>query len=236
MTISFKDIGGPVVPEHVMPARYATEAPAASVSALEGFYNRFGKRFLDVTLVVLSLPVMIPLVVVIALVALLDGSSPFYLQDRVGRHGRLFRLIKIRSMVPDADALLAAHLAADPVARAEWDSSQKLKQDPRITKVGRFIRKTSLDELPQLWNVLVGDMSLVGPRPMMPQQKMLYPGKAYFVLRPGITGPWQVSDRNESTFAERAVFDTQYAEDLSLKTDVGLLLRTLHVVARCTGY
>ncbi len=236
MTITFKPIPGAAAAERVLPARVTLPAQPVFLPVVEGVYNRIGKRVLDVALVVLSVPLVVPLVLLISLLAMRDGSSPFYLQDRVGRHGRLFRLVKIRSMVPDADVLLAAHLAADPVACAEWESTQKLKSDPRITALGRLIRKTSLDELPQLWNVLVGDMSLVGPRPMMPQQKVLYPGQAYFLLRPGITGPWQVSDRNESTFAARAVFDTRYAEHLSLKTDLNLLLRTLHVVARCTGY
>jgi lipopolysaccharide/colanic/teichoic acid biosynthesis glycosyltransferase len=142
----------------------------------------------------------------------------------------------MRSMVVDADARLADHLAADPAARAEWDATQKLKNDPRITRVGRVLRKCSIDELPQLWNVVTGDMSLVGPRPMMPQQQALYPGRAYFALRPGITGPWQVSKRNESTFAERAVFDEAYQRNLSFTTDLGLLMATVRVVLRGTGY
>ena len=105
-----------------------------------------------------------------------------------------------------------------------------------ITRFGRVLRKSSLDELPQLWNVLLGDMSLVGPRPMMPCQRDLYPGSAYYRLRPGITGPWQVSRRNESTFADRARFDTDYDQTLSLGTDLGLLISTVRVVVRATGY
>ena len=127
-------------------------------------------------------------------------------------------------MVIDADQRLAAHLAADPALRAEWDETQKLKNDPRITAVGRLLRKTSLDELPQLWNVLKGDMSLVGPRPMMPEQRALYPGRAYYSMRPGLTGPWQVSDRNETSFAGRAEFDAAYARRMSLRTDLVILL------------
>ncbi|PIL21960.1 hypothetical protein P775_01855 [Puniceibacterium antarcticum] len=142
---------------------------------------------------------------------------------------------KLRSMVHDADSQLEAHLAADPLARAEWDRSQKLRHDPRITRIGRLIRKTSLDELPQLWNVFSGDMSLVGPRPMMPEQRKMYPGTAYYELRPGITGLWQVSVRNESSFAERAVFDTDYLHRVSIKTDILVLLRTVRVVFHGTG-
>ena len=155
---------------------------------------------------------------------------------RVGRHGRIYTIWKLRSMTRDADQALEAHLAANPEARVEWDRTQKLKNDPRITKLGRVLRKSSLDELPQLFNVLRGDMSLVGPRPMMPEQQALYPGTAYYKLRPGITGMWQVSKRNESTFADRARFDTQYDRRLSLLTDIKLLLATVRVVLRGTGH
>ncbi len=142
---------------------------------------------------------------------------------------------KLRSMVADADSLLEAHLAANPAARAEWDRSQKLRSDPRITVLGRIIRKTSLDELPQLWNVLRADMSLVGPRPMLPEQRILYPGTAYYALRPGITGFWQISVRNESSFAQRAKFDAAYLRQMSLKTDILVMLRTVRVVLCGTG-
>jgi lipopolysaccharide/colanic/teichoic acid biosynthesis glycosyltransferase len=138
-------------------------------------------------------------------------------------------------MVPGAEARLAAHLAADPAARAEWDRSQKLREDPRVTPLGRLLRRSSLDELPQLWNVLAGDMSLVGPRPMMPCQQALYPGEAYYRLRPGLTGPWQVSDRHASAFADRARFDRDYEQALSLATDLRILAATLRAVLRGTG-
>ena len=118
---------------------------------------------------------------------------------------------------------LEDYLGANPVARVEWDEHQKLKDDPRITAAGRLIRKTSLDELPQLWNILRGDMSLVGPRPMMPQQAELYPGRDYYLLRPGLTGFWQISDRNETSFAARAAYDTQYCRRVSLLTDILVL-------------
>ncbi|MEY8842595.1 sugar transferase, partial [Cribrihabitans sp. XS_ASV171] len=119
----------------------------------------------------------------------------------------------------------------------EWDSTQKLKNDPRITLVGDFLRKTSLDELPQLWNVLVGDMSIVGPRPMLPQQLPLYRlPEAYFSLRPGITGLWQVSARNEKGFDYRADMDAEYCNELGPVADLSILLRTVGVVLRRTGY
>ncbi|MBV2359615.1 sugar transferase [Thalassococcus sp. CAU 1522] len=208
---------------------------ALSYAPTSGLYREFLKRALDIVLVLLAaLPVLIVVCVVAILVAR-DGRSPFYIQKRVGRGGRSFDMFKLRSMVQDADRLLEAHLAADPEARAEWNRTQKLRRDPRITAIGRFIRKSSIDELPQLWNVLRGDMSLVGPRPMMLDQQDIYPGTAYYALRPGVTGFWQVSVRNESSFAERANFDTAYLRELSFKTDLKVLFKTVQVVLRGTG-
>lgn len=199
-------------------------------------YRVFGKRLFDTLIVLLSVPVVLPIVLFLALLVALDGGRPFYSQTRIGKGGRLYTMWKLRSMVMDADEKLEAYLAGNPVARAEWDETQKLKNDPRITRLGRFLRKSSLDELPQLWNVLNGDMSLVGPRPMMVSQKDLYPGQAYYAMRPGITGMWQVSERNESSFADRARFDTQYERVLSFGTDIRLLAATVRVVLRATGY
>ncbi|MDA7429450.1 sugar transferase [Primorskyibacter aestuariivivens] len=200
-----------------------------------GFYRNFAKRFLDVVLVLMSaIPVFIILSVLCAVIAL-DGRAPLYFQKRIGRNGRVFHMWKLRSMVPNADAQLEAYLAENPEARAEWDRTQKLRNDPRITKIGAFIRKTSLDELPQLVNVLKGDMSLVGPRPMMVDQRTIYPGTAYYVMRPGITGMWQTSVRNESSFSERAIFDARYYREMSFATDVTLIARTFNVVMRGTG-
>ncbi|MFZ7090850.1 sugar transferase [Primorskyibacter sp. 2E233] len=198
-------------------------------------YRDHLKRILDVALIAfVAFPVLL-IMIPLALLIASDGASPLYFQKRVGRNGRIFYMWKLRSMVPNADALLEAHLSANPEARAEWNRDQKLKNDPRITRVGRLIRKTSLDELPQLWNVLRGDMSLVGPRPMMVNQQDLYPGTAYYALRPGITGFWQTSVRNESSFAERAGFDTDYLRKLSFSTDLAVLLRTVKVVLKGTG-
>ncbi len=209
------------------------EALIASTGA--SAYRNLFKRVLDVSLVLIAaLPVLVVLLILSALIAL-DGHSPIYLQKRVGRHGRIFYMWKLRSMVPNADKLLAAYLQDNPSAKAEWDRNQKLRHDPRITRIGHVIRKTSLDELPQLWNVLRGDMSLVGPRPMMVCQRELYPGTAYYALRPGITGFWQISVRNECSFAERAGFDSDYLRRLSFVTDLTVLLRTVRVVVHGTG-
>jgi lipopolysaccharide/colanic/teichoic acid biosynthesis glycosyltransferase len=205
-------------------------------SITSSFYRNFIKRALDIVLVGLAAAVVLPIIAVFALIIFLtDGHAPFYCQERVGRNRRVFRMWKLRSMVIDADAALEAHLASDPAARAEWDRHQKLRKDPRITWIGRVIRKVSLDELPQLWNVVRGDMSLVGPRPIMTSQVHLYPGTAYYRLRPGLTGFWQVSSRNKSTFAERARFDRLYEMRLSFTTDLAVILRTVSVVLRGTG-
>lgn len=201
-----------------------------------GFYSRLLKRPLDIALVLLALPIILPVAIFVLIAVAIDGGSPFYTQTRLGKSGRHFRMWKFRSMVRNADQQLEAFLASNPAARKEWDSTQKLKRDPRITSIGRFIRKSSLDELPQLWNVLRGDMSIVGPRPMMVDQAVQYPGADYYHMRPGVTGLWQITDRNDSTFAERATFDAQYARTLSLRNDVKILGKTFGVVLRCTGY
>lgn len=200
------------------------------------FYRRVTKHLLDVTLTLIAAPVVVPLVLLMAALIMLDGHNPFYSQMRVGRRGRIFRMWKLRTMVHNADAKLESYLSENPVARLEWNTTQKLKNDPRITWIGRVLRKSSLDELPQLWNVLVGDMSLVGPRPMMVCQRPEYFGTSYYRLAPGITGLWQVSDRNECGFAKRVEYDDIYDQIVSLKTDVQVLARTIRVVLRGTGY
>lgn len=191
--------------------------------------------FLVIATLIVTAPVLIPLMAIVLGIVALDGHAPLYRQRRIGRDGRIYTILKIRTMVPNAEQRLVEYLEANPQARAEWDSHQKLRHDPRITRFGHLLRKSSLDELPQLWNVLKGDMSLVGPRPMMECQRSIYPGRAYYHMRPGITGPWQVSDRNASTFADRAYFDADYFRDMSLVTDLKLLFRTFGVVLRSTG-
>lgn len=229
MAIHFDRLDNPVANIH---------APFGLVAGIrrKGFYRNFGKRTLDITLVLLAAPFVFPMILVLALIIARDGHSPFYWSRRVGRNGVNFRMLKLRTMVPNADILLEIHLARNSVARKEWITSQKLKRDPRITQFGRILRKTSLDELPQFWNVLRGDMSLIGPRPMLPSQRTLYPGLAYYNLRPGISGPWQVADRNECEFARRAEFDKDYDEKVSFTQDAKLIFQTIRVVLRGTGY
>lgn len=199
-------------------------------------YRKFVKRGLDIFLTLLAAPIIVPVVAVMALLIMMDGHNPFYSQMRVGRKGRAFRMWKLRTMVPNADELLETYLSSNPKARAEWTSTQKLKNDPRITWIGSMLRKTSADELPQLLNVLLGTMSLVGPRPMMVSQRKDYTGLSYFNLTPGVTGPWQVADRNHCQFVDRVKFDDSYERSISFGTDVQILLKTVSVVFRGTGY
>lgn len=229
MTIQQKNFSTDV--QFVKPVALATQH---SVSR-SGFYRSFVKRLIDVAAVLAFAPIVLPFVVFLGILVALDGRNPFYSQKRVGRDGKIFTMWKLRTMVPNAETKLQAHLDTNPDARAEWDDMQKLSCDPRITRLGRVLRKTSLDELPQLWNVFAGDMSLVGPRPMLPEQQRLYPGAAYYEMRPGITGYWQISDRNQTTFAARASYDNQYYRDVSLTTDLSVLTSTIAVVLRGTG-
>jgi len=199
-------------------------------------YRRLGKRALDLTLVLAFLPVYLPFVALAALLLFVEGGNPFYRQDRLGRDGARFSIVKLRTMVRDADKKLEDLLRQDPEMRREWEVSQKLRSDPRITRIGAILRRSSMDELPQLWNVLIGQMSLVGPRPMMPEQLPLYGDpQDYFAVRPGITGLWQVDRRNDSSFADRARYDTAYRRELSLVKDLRVLWQTIGVVLKRTG-
>lgn len=230
MTVSFPEF----LPEP--PATATRKDTLRRLQERPGIYRNGLKRVFDVTAVLLAAPLVLPLVLLLLLIVRLEGSPALYRQERVGRHGRTFRIFKLRTMVPGAEERLAEVLDTDPAVRAEWEATQKLKRDPRITRLGAVLRRSSLDELPQLWNVLRGDMSLVGPRPMMTCQRSLYPGLAYYSLRPGITGLWQTAGRNETSFRARADYDAAYDERLSLKADLVILLRTVRVVLGGTGY
>lgn len=198
-------------------------------------YRTAIKRVFDLLFVFAAAPVVLPVVALLALLVALDGQNPFFLQNRVGKNGKVFRMVKLRSMVVDAEARLIEYLNENPAAKREWDERQKLSKDPRITLVGRIIRKTSLDELPQFFNVFMGDMSVVGPRPMMPAQREMYPGQAYYALKPGVTGFWQIGDRHSTSFADRARYDADYYREMSLWTDIVVVLKTVKVVLTGTG-
>ncbi len=187
-------------------------------------------RGLEIVIASTGLIVLAPVFALIALaVWVQDGGSPIFVHYRLGRGGVLFPCLKFRSMVVDSQTRLAALLAADPAAAAEWARDQKLRDDPRITRLGQWLRKTSLDELPQLANVLVGQMSLVGPRPIVESEVWRYGRyfEHYCSVRPGITGLWQVSGRNDLSYRRRVVLDTVYARTRSLAVDLAIMLRTV---------
>jgi exopolysaccharide production protein ExoY len=172
------------------------------------------------------------LVAIAVLVWRTDGAPIFFGHYRVGLNGKLFRCLKFRSMARNSQQLLKELLESDPAAREEWQREHKLENDPRITSIGRFLRRTSLDELPQLINVLRGDMTLVGPRPITFEELRKY-GKVrwhYLSVRPGITGLWQVSGRNNLSYDERVDLDREYVERRSIWKDLGILVKTVKVV------
>lgn len=196
-----------------------------------------GKRMLDVVLGGVLIPVVAPVVALLWLVVRLDGGPGFFLHRRVGRGGAEFACLKLRTMRADADRVLDQLLAADPRAAEEWALRQKLENDPRVTRIGAFLRRTSLDELPQLWNVLRGEMSLVGPRPVTRAELARYglARGAYLCRRPGVTGLWQVFGRRSASYADRVHLDLHYSRTASLWGDVWLLLLTIGVIFRRTG-
>ena len=181
---------------------------------------------------------LLPLALVIALAVVVDSRGPvLFLQRRVGRGGAEFPLIKFRTMVRDGHAALEAHLLADDDLRREWEETRKLRNDPRITRLGSFLRRSSLDELPQLLNVLVGNMSLVGPRPVLRDELARFGDRAPRILevRPGLTGLWAVSGRSAISYEDRAELEYRYAAGWSLWMDAGILLRTIPAVVRGHG-
>ena len=198
----------------------------------------FLKRTVDITASATALLLLSPVFLVTSLAIRKDSDGPaMFTQKRIGKDGKLFEIYKFRTMVPDADKKLFELLDKDEKAREEYKVNKKLKNDPRITKVGNFLRKTSIDELPQLINVLKGDMSLVGPRPYLPREKDDM-GDYYNTIiesKPGITGLWQVSGRSNTTFEERLHFDEEYNEKKSFAFDMGLLVKTVGSVVKGDG-
>ena len=208
-----------------------TEFPLTSHSALRPTGVPLGgytKRILDIVIALSALVIALPIMVSIAILLYLNGGSPIYSHERVGFGGRRFRCHKFRTMVPGADALLADLLAKRPDLEEHWRTHQKLPDDPRVTRLGRFLRKSSLDELPQLFNILIGDMSCVGPRPVTEEELEHYGSliHAYQSVRPGLSGLWQVSGRNEVNFSDRVRLDLAYISNWSLRSDIVILART----------
>ncbi|EDK8081410.1 UDP-phosphate galactose phosphotransferase [Salmonella enterica subsp. enterica serovar Typhi] len=199
--------------------------------------SRFLKRTFDIVCSIIILIIASPLMIYLWYKVTRDGGPAIYGHQRVGRHGKLFPCYKFRSMVMNSQEVLKELLANDPIARAEWEKDFKLKNDPRITAVGRFIRKTSLDELPQLFNVLKGDMSLVGPRPIVSDELERYCDDVdyYLMAKPGMTGLWQVSGRNDVDYDTRVYFDSWYVKNWTLWNDIAILFKTAKVVLRRDG-
>lgn len=198
------------------------------------------KRAVDIALAGLLLAFIAPVFLGLALIIRGDGGPVIFKHRRIGRRGQEFHCLKFRSMVVDADHALQRALAADPVLAAEWKSTRKLRNDPRITPVGRLLRATSMDELPQLINVLRGEMSLVGPRPVLRQEYEdfyipLGGASAYVSVRPGLTGLWQVSGRSDTSYEARVALDVKYTKTPSLYGDFKILARTVGVVLRRQG-
>lgn len=194
------------------------------------------KRTIDLIGSVSLLILFAPLMMIIAIYISLTFSGPvFYRHTRVGFNGKRFGCYKFRTMVVGAHGYLNGYLDSNPQAKSEWEQSIKLKKDPRVTRWGHFLRVWSLDELPQLWNVIRGDMSLVGPRPMISRELETYGAADYCLAKPGITGPWQVSGRNTLTFEERARLDSWYINNWTLLLDFKLLLRTIYAVLSRKG-
>jgi Undecaprenyl-phosphate galactose phosphotransferase WbaP len=201
-------------------------------------WSRTTKRVMDLVLALAGSVLILPWIVIIAMtVKLSSRGSVFYSQERIGEGGRGFHAWKFRTMVENADVLLEQYLESEPQMRAEWAASHKLRTDPRVTKVGKFLRQTSLDELPQIWNVIRGEMSLVGPRPIVHQEAVKYGDELdlYRKVRPGITGLWQVSGRSDTTYDGRVAMDVHYVRNWSVWLDVYLLVRTVGVVLRKQG-
>ena len=215
--------------ESLAPARERITLPAPRYAP--------AKRILDIAGAILLAVVFSPLILAIAVLMRQEGGSIIYKHRRVGRDGRSFECLKFRTMVPHADQVLRELLESDPAIKAEWVRDHKLRSDPRVTRLGRFLRRTSLDELPQLWNVMCGEMSLVGPRPVVREELLRYGRNVgtYLSAKPGITGLWQVKGRNDTDYRRRVVLDTYYVRNQNLLLDLYILLKTTRVVLGGSG-
>lgn len=196
------------------------------------------KRSLDVTFAICALVLFCPIfLMIMALVKFNDRGPAFYRHERVGHNGQKFKCLKFRTMAVNGDELLRRYLLDNPDASAEWEATRKLKNDPRVTAVGKVLRKLSLDELPQLINIIRGEMSVVGPRPVVDEELQAYDSFAVYYLRtrPGLTGLWQISGRNDVSYESRIAFDTQYVQTWSLIQDIAIILKTIPAVCSARG-
>jgi lipopolysaccharide/colanic/teichoic acid biosynthesis glycosyltransferase len=201
--------------------------------SFQGLNGEFAKRLFDIVFSLSVLILFFPLYIVLSLLIAVSSEGPiFYVQERVGKNYRRFNCIKFRTMVSNADEILVQMMETSPHLQQEFESNFKLKKDPRITKVGRFLRITSLDEFPQFWNVLKGDMSVVGPRPLVSEELVKYGCHIDQVLtiRPGITGLWQVSGRNDIPYPRRVQIDLHYVKFRNFWLDLWIILKTIDIV------
>jgi Undecaprenyl-phosphate galactose phosphotransferase WbaP len=208
------------------------------IQSFQGSSQPWMKRMFDVIFSTVALFCAVPIFVVLAILIKLDSPGPvFYASRRIGGGGRVFNCYKVRTMVSNADEILESHLFKHPKHHHEWLSTQKLKEDPRVTTLGRILRNSSLDELPQLWNVLRGEMSIVGPRPIVASEISKYGAifKLYRQVLPGITGLWQVSGRSDTSYRERVMLDAEYITNWNMFMDIRILVKTIVVVFRRQG-
>lgn len=218
--------------------RSASSPLFETIAAVTPPLGGVSKRSLDIVIALTALILFSPIFLMIAvLVKATDGGKIFYGHRRIGHNGQSFRCLKFRTMVENGDKVLADYLKNNPEAYEEWRTTRKLQHDPRITIVGTVLRKLSLDELPQLFNILRGEMSIVGPRPVVEDELEMYQANASYYLqtRPGLTGLWQVSGRNDVSYESRVAMDTHYVQNWSLLTDMLIILRTVPAVCLSRG-
>lgn len=217
-------------PGHILSSNVSARAKGRPAQAI--------KRFMDIFLCLMGIPFILPLGIILALCICLDSrGAPIYRQERIGKDGKSFMLYKFRTMVRDADQILETYLENNPELAKEWAENQKLKNDPRLTTAGRFLRKTSLDELPQILNILQGNMTLVGPRPIVADETSRYGRyfQEYCEVYPGLTGLWQTSGRNNTTYAQRVAYDHYYINNWTIWLDLWILARTIPVTLKGYG-
>ena len=217
---------------------FAFPTPAASIPSHSKMQLGI-KHLIEVAIVLLAFPLWFPICAIIyVLIWIEDRENPLFIQERLGKGGKGFRTFKFRTMVPNAEEVLKKVLAEDEALRTEWETFYKLRKDPRVTRIGKFLRRTSLDELPQLFNVLMGDMGMVGPRPLTAYHQDVLPADVRALresVKPGITGLWQVSGRSDSGTEGMKKWDPYYVRNWSIKLDVSILIRTAFVVIACKG-
>lgn len=205
----------------------------------DNYFYLFVKRFFDIIGSIVGIAFLIPIVIVVKIFSLFagDNNSIFFVQDRIGKGGKIFKMIKFRTMVPNADAILEEMLKNDKKIANEYNKYKKLNNDPRITKIGKLLRITSIDEFPQFINVFLGQMSLVGPRPYLPREKkdMGNRYKTIITVKPGLTGYWQVRGRNNTDFNDRLNLDVKYVKIKSLFLDLKILFKTFVIVFKRDG-